>query len=80
MQGTHVKFNTKEAAIHFCEKQGKFLLRHFPLLFSLLLANIPVILGYSYFVQEPQKQKFKAKNYSGNYAYTDKPLRQVVTK
>jgi len=23
VQGTHVKFNTKEDAIHFCEKQGK---------------------------------------------------------
>ena len=24
MQGTHVKFATKEDAIHFCEKQGKY--------------------------------------------------------
>lgn len=23
MQGTNVKFNTKEDAIHFCEKQGE---------------------------------------------------------
>lgn len=22
MQGTHLKFDTKEQAIHFCEKQG----------------------------------------------------------
>lgn len=22
MQGTHVKFDTKEQAMHFCEKQG----------------------------------------------------------
>lgn len=57
MQGTHVKFNTKEDAIHFCEKQG-----------------------FEFYVQEPHKSKFKPKNYSSNYAYTNKPLRQVVTK
>ena len=55
--GTHVKFNTKEDAIHFCEKQG-----------------------FEFYVQEPHKAKFKPKNYSSNYAYTNKPLRQVVTK
>ncbi|KAI5476598.1 hypothetical protein MNV49_007485 [Pseudohyphozyma bogoriensis] len=57
MQGTHVKFDTKEAAIHFCEKQG-----------------------YSYYVQEPQKTKFKPKSYANNYLYSPKPLRIAHTK
>lgn len=62
--GTHVKFNTREDAIHFCEKQGTALAPGTP-------ADSGA--GFEYYVQEPQKAKFKPKNYSSYVERVDQP-------
>lgn len=62
MQGTHLKFTTKEDAIHFCEKQGAP--RAPPRRLSGGCLHARLSTGYGFYVQEPHATKFKTKTYA----------------
>ena len=58
MQATRMKFNTKEDAIAFAEKQG-----------WLVLDKRVLISGWEYYIQEPHNSRFKPKAYATNFNY-----------
>lgn len=57
MQGTIMKFDTKEAAIRFAQGQG-----------------------WDHYVQEPNKRRFRKKDYSINFLHSKGPLKHIRTK
>jgi NADH dehydrogenase (ubiquinone) Fe-S protein 4 len=57
MQGTIMKFDTKEAATRFAQGQG-----------------------WDYYVQEPNKKRFRKKEYATNFIHSAGPLKHIRTK
>ncbi|KAG8926690.1 hypothetical protein FRC02_008724 [Tulasnella sp. 418] len=77
MQGTNIKFKTKEDAIYFAEKQGRIrglLMPH--------TSNLTAIYftGWDYYIQQPTVKRVPPKNYSENYTYKPGKLRICRTK
>lgn len=70
-----MKFNSKEDAIRFAEKQGRKAKWA-----SILLETESLSIGWKYYIQEPKEPKFVVKSYGDNYKYSPNKLRLFKTK